>query len=115
MTKALRASLVAALAGAAALAGCGAGDYGVPGGAPSGAPPATGEEAVAQCEQSIQSAPQLSGKVKKELQDVCKDAAGGDEKAVRKATQQVCEAIIEESVPEGPARTQALGACKRGP
>jgi len=64
---------------------------------------------------AILSAPQLSGKVKKELEDVCKRAAGGDEKAVRKATQQVCEAIVEASVPEGPVRTHALGACKRGP
>ena len=115
MTKRLRTTLGVAFAGAIALTGCGAGDYGVPGGAGPGAPPATGKEAVAQCEQSIASAPQLSGKVKKELEDVCKDAAGGDEQAVRKATQQVCEAIIEESVPSGPARTQALAACKRGP
>jgi len=115
MTKRLRTTLGVALTGAIALAGCGAGDYGVPGGAGPAAPPATGEEAVAQCEQSIQSAPQLSGKVKKELEDICKDAAGGDEQAVRKATKQVCEAIVEESVPSGPARTQALAACKTGP
>ena len=115
MTKRVRVTLLVALAGGIALNGCGSGDYGVPGGAGPAAPPATGKEAVAQCEQSIQSAPQLSGKVKKELEDVCKDAAGGDEQAVRKATKQVCEAIIEESVSSGPARTQALAACEHGP
>jgi hypothetical protein len=112
MTRGLWLLLVGALAGALVVAGCGPTTGG--GGSGSGTPQ-TGEQAVAQCEQSIQSAPQLSGKVKKELEDVCQDAAKGDEQAVRRATKQVCETIIEETVPAGPAREQALTSCEQGP
>ena len=109
----LPAALPAVLLSAVVAAGCGPSAPGG-GGAPPGTPQ-TGEQAVAQCEQSIQSAPQLSKKVRSELEDVCKDAAAGDQQAVRKATKQVCETIVEESVPSGPARQQAKAACKQGP
>jgi hypothetical protein len=102
---------VGALVSVLVVAGCGGGG----GQTPTGAPPGSAEQAVAQCEQSIQAAPQLSRGVKSELEDICKDAAKGDEQAVRKATKQVCEKIIEETVPAGAAREQALQSCKQGP
>ena len=77
--------------------------------------PQGGEAAIARCEQSISTAPQLSPKVKSELEDVCRDAARGDQKGVRDATRQVCERIVEESVPAGAARRQALSSCRQGP
>jgi len=108
----LRATLAVSVA-SAAVAGCGG--YGAPsgGGAPPGTP-ATGKQAVAQCEQSIQTAPQLSKRVKRDLESICRKAASGDEKAVRKATQEVCETIIDETVP-GPGRSQAKASCRQGP
>jgi hypothetical protein len=48
-----------------------------------------------------------------ELEKVCEEAAEGDEEAVRKATRKVCERTIQETVPAGPARDQALGSCRQ--
>jgi hypothetical protein len=70
---------------------------------------------VARCEQSIQSAPQLSGQVKSELQGICREAAKGDKQAVSRSTKQVCVRIIQETVPAGSARQEALRECGQGP
>jgi hypothetical protein len=71
------------------------------------------QQAVEQCKQSVQAAPQLSDDVKSDLEELCDKAASGDQGAVREATREVCTKIVEESVPEGPARDQALDACKQ--
>ena len=71
------------------------------------------KEAVEQCKQSFQSQPQLSDDVKSDLEEICEKAANGDEDAVKEATREVCEKIIEDTVPEGDARNQALGTCKQ--
>jgi hypothetical protein len=51
--------------------------------------------------------------VKSELKKSCEAAAKGDEDAVRKATRDVCVKIVEQNVPAGPARDQAVDACKQ--
>jgi PBP1b-binding outer membrane lipoprotein LpoB len=75
--------------------------------------PDNAKEAVEQCKQSFQSQPQLSDDVKADLEEICEKAASGDEAAVRDATREVCEKIIEDTIPEdNPAREQALETCK---
>ncbi len=71
------------------------------------------EQAVENCRRSVDEAPQLSEDLKSDLQDICEKAARGDEDAVRKATKGVCERVVEESVPAGAARDQALQACEQ--
>jgi hypothetical protein len=71
------------------------------------------KQAVENCRRSVDEAPQLSEDLKSDLEDICEKAARGDEDAVRKATKGVCERIIEESVPAGAARDQALQACEQ--
>jgi len=97
-------------------AGCGDdGDGGGNGGngADGGVGAQNREQAVDSCKQSIDNAPQLSDDVKSELKDICEESAEGDEDAVRDASRRVCVTIAEESVPEGPARQQALDACRQ--
>jgi hypothetical protein len=69
------------------------------------------QQAVEACKQQIEAQPGISDSVKSDLSEVCEKAASGDEQAVRDATKEVCTKLIEENVPEGPAREQALTAC----
>ena len=69
------------------------------------------QQAVDACKQQIQAQPGISDDVKSDLTEVCEKAASGDEQAVRDATKEVCTKLVEENVPEGPARDQALTAC----
>jgi flagellar motor protein MotB len=69
------------------------------------------KQAEESCKQSITTQSQLSADVKADLEEICEEAAKGDEDAVRKATKEVCVKIVEESAPAGPARDQALAAC----
>lgn len=75
-----------------------------------------GDEAVAaaveSCKSSIQQVPNLSDDTISKLESICDDAASGDADAVSGATQEVCVAIVEDTVPEGPARDQATQACE---
>ena len=64
-----------------------------------------------QCKTAIDGQAQLSDDVKADLEEICEEAASGDEDAVRKAAKDVCVKIVEETAPEGPAREQALTAC----
>ncbi|HYM55326.1 MAG TPA: hypothetical protein VES97_08190 [Solirubrobacteraceae bacterium] len=69
--------------------------------------------AVAACKQTIQSQSTLSAGAKSKLEAVCDKAAKGDTAAVKQAAREVCEEVIKTSaVPAGPAREQALAACK---
>ena len=69
------------------------------------------KQAVEACKQQIEAQPGISADVKADLSDICEKAASGDEQAVRDATKEVCTKLVEENVPEGPAREQALTAC----
>jgi hypothetical protein len=79
----------------------------------SGATPENVDQAIEQCEQQINQAAQLSADAKKDLENVCKDAASGDEDAVREASEKVCLTILEETGVSGPAADQAKDACKQ--
>jgi hypothetical protein len=71
------------------------------------------QAAVAACKQTIQSQTTLSAGAKSKLEAVCSKAAKGDTTAVKQAAREVCEEVIKTSaVPAGPAREQALAACK---
>lgn len=69
------------------------------------------KQAVEACKQQIEAQPGISDSVKSDLSDICEKAASGDEQAVRDATKEVCTKLVEENVPSGPARDQALTAC----
>ena len=81
--------------------------------APTGEVPANVEQAIEQCKQAVNAAPQLQDDTKADLEDICEKAGSGDEDAVREASKEVCIKIIEDSVPEGPAREQALASCEQ--
>lgn len=68
--------------------------------------------AIDACKQSVRSQPQLSDDVKTELEEVCQQAESGDPEDVKAATREVCTRIVEETVPEGPARDQSLETCR---
>jgi hypothetical protein len=82
------------------------------GGGGGGAAPANVEQAIEACKSSIDAQAQVSDDVKNDLKEICDKAASGDEQDVKEATREVCTKIIEESVPEGAARDQALETCK---
>ena len=69
------------------------------------------KQAIEACKQQIGAQPGISADVKSDLEEICEKAASGDEQAVRDATKEVCTKLVEENVPEGPARDQALTAC----
>jgi len=75
---------------------------------------ATIEQAVEACQESVRSSGgQLSDDLVSDLEDLCEEAAGGDEDDLREASREICRRIVEETVPEGPARDQALETCER--
>jgi hypothetical protein len=97
--------LVALLACGALAAGCGGGDDNGDGGGSNGS--------SGSCKQSVDSAQGLKSDTKNELKDLCEKAGEGDESEVRKASQDVCVKIVEDTVPAGPARDQSIDACKQ--
>jgi hypothetical protein len=71
------------------------------------------EEAVESCKEGVQATgSQLSEELRGELEDLCEKAASGDEEDIREATLEACKKVIEETVPEGAGRDQALDACE---
>jgi hypothetical protein len=120
--------LLAALIAGVLLAGCGSSSSTTSSAAPattaaaattSSTPSATitpvgGAAAVAACKQAIQAQTTLPAGAKSKLEAICAKAASGDQAAVRKAAQEVCEEVVNKSaVPAGAAREQALAACKQ--
>jgi hypothetical protein len=69
--------------------------------------------AVARCKQSINAAPQLSADAKSKLDGLCDQAAKGDPAALQKASAQVCQQIIKDTVPAN-AQPAALASCPKG-
>ena len=71
------------------------------------------QQAVAGCQQVIQSEPTLPASVKTKVEGICKKAASGDLEGARKAAKEVCTQVINASpVLSGSAKEQALAACK---
>jgi len=71
------------------------------------------QAAVAACKQAIQAQRTLTAGAKSKLEAICGKAAKGDTAAIKQAAREVCEEVVKTSaVPAGPAREQALAACK---
>lgn len=127
MAKRLALLLISLLVAGFGVAGCGDDDEdsGSSGGTPTGesskensagqdTPGLSGDaakQAAENCKKSLTAQTQLSADVKKDLEEICEEAADGDEDAVRKATKDVCVKIVEDTAPAGPARDQAITAC----
>ncbi|HYH59900.1 MAG TPA: hypothetical protein VD790_11885 [Thermoleophilaceae bacterium] len=76
-------------------------------------PPANVDQAVEACKESVQaSGGQLSDDVVADLEDLCEEAAEGDEDDIREASLEICRKIVEDTVPAGATRDQALDACE---
>lgn len=70
------------------------------------------KQAIQQCKDSIDSNPSVKDDIKDDLKGICDKAATGNAEDLKKASQEVCEKIVESSVPEGDIRDQALESCK---
>jgi hypothetical protein len=70
------------------------------------------QQAIDACKQSVNAAPQLSAETKSDLEGLCEEAASGDIEDVQEASEEVCVKVIEETVPAGAAREQALSSCE---
>jgi hypothetical protein len=72
------------------------------------------EQAVQQCKDNIEKAPQLSDDTKDSLQEICDKAGSGNPEDIKDAASEVCKKIAGDSIPEGtPGREQALAACDK--
>ena len=69
------------------------------------------QAAVESCKSSVNAVPNLKDDTKADLEKICEDAANGDAESVQKATKEVCEKIVEDTVPAGAAQDQAKQAC----
>jgi ABC-type glycerol-3-phosphate transport system substrate-binding protein len=77
-------------------------------------PSGSSDEIVAACQQAVESQGiPISDDVKAQIQQICEDAAnnGGDPEALQAASQKVCQLVVEDNLPEGSARDQALKSC----
>ena len=70
------------------------------------------EDAIQQCKDTVAQVPNLQPDTVEELEGICEDAGNGDETDIAQATKDVCVAIVEDTVPEGPGREPALQACE---
>ncbi len=70
------------------------------------------KNAVKQCKQSVNSAPQLKDDTKKKLEDICEKAGSGDRDGLKEASKEVCLAIIEDTGISGPAAETAKKQCE---
>jgi hypothetical protein len=71
------------------------------------------QQAIDTCKQQVAANPQISDKVKADLDAVCEKAASGDAAAAAEATRQVCLTIIDEAGLPGSAADQAKAACEQ--
>jgi hypothetical protein len=71
------------------------------------------DEAIEACKEGVQAnSGQLSEDLRNDLEDICEQAAEGDEEEIREASLDICRRVVEETVPEGATRDQALEACE---
>jgi hypothetical protein len=70
------------------------------------------KQAVESCKQAVTGAPGLKDDTKKDLEELCDKAASGDIDDVQAASVEVCEKIVEDTVPAGSSQDQAKEACK---
>jgi len=71
------------------------------------------DEAVEACKDAVQAnGGSLSEDLRNDLEDICEQAAEGDEEEIREASLEICKRVVEETVPEGSARDQAIDACE---
>ncbi|MGO8907209.1 MAG: hypothetical protein ACLQMH_16550 [Solirubrobacteraceae bacterium] len=71
--------------------------------------------AVAACKQALHEETTLPASAKQKLEGVCDKAGSGNAAEVRKAAEEVCVEVVRSSaVPAGPAKEEALAACKSG-
>lgn len=77
--------------------------------------PAAGEEdldqAIEACKESVDTNPQVADDLKDDLKGVCDSVKSTNPEEMRRVTREVCEKIVEGSVPAGDIRNQALEAC----
>jgi hypothetical protein len=112
----MRARLCPLLVAAILVAGCG-GDDGGGGNGDSGNGGTSADQAASQlrenCMQSVEAAQGISDEVKQDLRDECDKIRSVDEAEARRVSQNVCARIVEETIPEGPARDAGVQACKQ--
>lgn len=70
------------------------------------------QAAVAQCKASINAASTLSADAKTKLDGLCDEAAKGDPASLKKASAEVCQEIVKETVPSS-AQQAALASCPK--
>jgi hypothetical protein len=71
------------------------------------------DEAVEACKDAVQAnGASLSEDLRNDLEDICEQAAEGDEEEIQEASLEICKRVVEETVPEGSARDQAIEACE---
>src|SRR4051812_47139708 len=106
MRRSLYLLLAALLAcGVLAAAGCGGDDNGGGGGSDnssdssgSTSSDSNTQQIIDSCKQSVDNAQSLSAGVKKDLKDLCEKAGSGDAEEARKASEDVCVKIVEETI-----------------
>jgi len=69
-------------------------------------------QAVASCKTSINAQATLTASDKSKLDAICQQAGNGDTAGVQKATAQVCQEIVKDTVPAAD-QTAALAACPK--
>jgi hypothetical protein len=69
-------------------------------------------QAVASCKTSINAQATLTASDKSKLDAICQQAGNGDTAGVQKATAQVCQEIVKDTVPAA-EQTEALAACPK--
>lgn len=69
------------------------------------------EQVIASCKEKIEANPTVKDDIKDDLKGICEQAATGDPAEVKAAIKEVCEKIVDSSVPEGDVRDQAKQAC----
>ena len=104
-------TLVAFLLGGFIAAGCGGDEDESAGATTDSNLPSRVAKAVEECKQSVAAAPSLSAELKGDLEQACQDAGEDGEDAVSEATKEACVKVLEATMPPGPARESALGAC----
>jgi hypothetical protein len=72
------------------------------------------QQAVASCRSVVKRATTLPANLKAKVEGICNKAANGDVAGAQAAAKEVCVEVINSyPIPSGPAKEQALAACKK--